>query len=183
MNAASVTQTNWKALKRLSFQFLSNLHDAYPQWNFADLQRHLDIPDTKLMRDLAELAGFEQTAALPVAVQNKVLRLMLHGYCSPGEIAKKTGASSHQVETFMREAMPKYGNGKYGSTQWGSPLEKAKIPTCAKIRRISSRGQISYRGRLRGLGAEYANRICWIEEREKTLLIHIAGMKSLEIAV
>ncbi len=176
-DGAAVTRANWEALRRLALLLFGRLRKANPDWGFEDLQRHLNLPFTKLFVELAEEAGFERRSAPTTTDQNKILRIMLQGMIDAEQIARETGLPPEVVQDFMRETGVPYGAGGYGTFPWpGAPKKKddGLLPS-ARPRKISGKGQLSYKGRVYGLGSSYANRRCWVQEAGTLVIINCAG--------
>lgn len=184
MGSGSVTtRENWEALRRLALLHLSHERQANPGWRFEDLQRHLNLPSTKLIQEIAEEAGFEQRRKPSKSDENKILRAMLQGILGSDEIARKTKLPRKLVESFLKGAGVPYGAGGYGRFPWpgaSSRRDDDALPSAAR-RRISEKGQLSYQGRVYGLGASYANRVCWIEEAGTRLVVHCAGRATVTL--
>ena len=63
------------------------------------------------------------------------------------------------------------GPSKPGESQW---------PTL-EPRRVSEKGQMSYEGRVYGLGVECAGRVCWVEEAGERLIVHFADLPRVAV--
>lgn len=176
-DGASTTRENWAALRRLAELFLLGCRRANPDWSYADLRCHLNLPDTFLIRTLAEEAGFGTEAELTLAEENRILRLVIGGTRSLGEIAEKTGIALEAVRDYLGSIDPGYGGGGYGVSPFPSALGKSMeyARSVPNVRRISAKGQLCFEGHTYGLGMEYARQICWIEKLNAQLIIHLAG--------
>ena len=179
---AGTTRENWRTLQRLAALHLSTLRREHPDWDLETLQRHLNLPTTKLLAELAKEAGFEGSRALFSRQENKILRAMLQGILCPERIAMQARVSLEAVKKFLSENQFPYGSGTYGQVHWGGTAKEAldELPL-SQPRSVSRKGQFSYKGRLYSLGASYAGSPCWIREAGERLLIHCPGRGTLTL--
>jgi hypothetical protein len=168
-------------LRRLGLLCLTDLRRANPEWSLDDLVRHLDLPDTRLIQELAQQAGFVRPDELTSRQENQILRSLLRGRVSVDAIAQENGIPPNAVKAFLKDNRFGYGAGGYGQVAWGQPFGVAARPERSKTRRISRKGQFSYRGRVYGLGTGFAGEVCWIEEAGSRLLVHCAGRPGIAV--
>lgn len=178
-SGADATKANWQALMRLAGKLFANLRRENPEWHFGELKNHLGLPETTLFRELAEEAGVEHGSALCSTDKNRILRVMRRGIFGPAQIARDTKLPLAQVKDFLDEVGVPFGAGGYGMFPWpgGSDGAAAGRRPKAQPRRVTKNGQVSYRGRLYGLGRCYAGTIAWVEDRGEKLAFHFLGRR------
>ena len=182
-SGADATRENWQALRRLALLCLADLRRQNPEWSLGDLKRHLSLPDTGLFQELTEEAGFEPPDALPAGEQNRVLRVMLRGVFSPREIARETKLPLPRVKEILDKAGVPYAAGGWGMFTWpGTQEAEEGSATAATPRRVSKKGQFSYKGRKYGLGSACSTGICWVEEAGKSLIVRLPGRSSVTLS-
>ena len=64
-SGAKSTNQNWANLRRLARRLFRQLHAQNPSWDYEDLQRHLNLPSSKMLMDLASEAGITRTRSPP----------------------------------------------------------------------------------------------------------------------
>ena len=168
-----------RALCRLAGTVFVRLRREYPGWGFGELRKHLGLPDTKLFRELAEEAGFRLAGTLSPSEENAVLRALRRGVFGGEDVACETGLPLAKVEDFLDEVGVPFGAGGWGMFPWpGKPGERAPgRPSRPEPRRVSKKGQISYRGRVYGLGSLYARSVTWVEDRGDKLVCRFSGAR------
>lgn len=169
------TKQNWRALLRIAKLFLADFRKAHADWNFTDLCAALDLPNTPSMRTLAKEAGFSLQEGLSPEQENDILRLMVKGLNVPAEIAGKTSLPLEQVQAFIFDVLPGYGQAGFGVSPYPAfAIPKNLHPAHTRIRRVSAKGQFSYDGHRYGLGKERANQLCWIRTEAGYLYVHFS---------
>ena len=182
-SGADATKANWQALRRLAVLLFARLHKENPDWDFRDLEGNLSLPDAKLFQKLAEEAGFELGGALSPAQQNKILRAMLREIFSPEEIARATKLPLPEVKGFLEQVGVSFGAGGYGMFPLPGDPEKADdgAAPVAQPRRVSAKGQFSYKGRTYGLGSACAGRVCWVVEADSRLVVRFSDRPAIVV--
>lgn len=182
MGSGSETTTgNWGALRRMALLHLCDLRRSHPNWDLEDLQRHLDLPATRLLLDLAQQAGFLRSEGITARQENQILRSLLRGVFSPERIAEEARLSPQAVMEFLNANHLGFGTGAYGQVPWGQASGVPAGGADRKARRVSRKGQLWYGGRVYGLGAAYAGEVCWVEEAGDRLLVHCPGRPGVAI--
>lgn len=140
-----------------------------------------DLPGSAFFFELAKEAGFrlrqESTPEELVAVAQACIR----GARSEDLIAKETGLPSERITQILGSFAQGYGQAPFGIAPYGGSRRfsdgRSMVP-----RRITSVGQLSYRGHTYTLGAAYRNRIAMLVERGSRLTLTFADRPPLDLA-
>lgn len=182
-SGADTTRANWEALLGLTADIFSELHRAHPEWATADLCEHLGLPRTNLFKRLARESGFAPARGLLPKEEAAVLRAMVQGVVCPEAISRQTGVPANRVREFVERVGVPFGAGGFGSTPWpGGPVQAlAKAEAAVAERRVSRKGQFSYRGTAYTLGAAYGGSICWVRDAGSVLVVLCPGRPHLTL--
>ncbi len=181
-SGADATRDNWQALRRLAGLLFACLRRENPDWNLEDLERHLELPRTRLFQELGQEAGFEPRSTLSAADENRILKTMLRGVFSPEEIARETELRLPRVKEFLEKTGVPFDAGGWGMFPWPGERDGQEGPASkAEPRRISKKGQFSYKGRTYGIGSLVANRTCWVEEAGSRLVVHFSDRPAMMV--
>jgi hypothetical protein len=161
---------NWVALRAIATSFFRNIRKEHPEWTTKVLLENLDLPHTALMLDLAATAGFCCGAEPTTDEICAILAQQMNGIHSAEAISCQTGIALQKVQRVLETRAGGYGKAPYGYAPYGS--NRAVSNGKASVsRRITVKGQLSYRGNRYSLGALYRGRTVFVRERESDLLV------------
>jgi hypothetical protein len=166
----------WEVL-RLCLPYVRQVH---PDWTPERLLAESGIlPDPTIVALIRALdSAIDQPPSYPDADHQRVIAAITVGIWSPRVIADETGISLDRVRSIIAHAgygLQPYGVGGYGRCR------RPSIDGDAVRRRISSRGQMTYRRRTYSLGKLYRGRIAWIAERGQLLQVSVGDRPTVEL--
>ena len=180
-SGSEATRENWRGLRRLANLLFARLRLEHEKWNYRDLKRELDLPPTKLFQELASEAGFPLQKPLLFSEERSVLKAMVAGVLGPEAISKATQLPLEAVRGFCHELGAPFGGGGWGMFSWPGRVRgeggrsAGGHTSTVHLRRITSKGQMSYKGVLYGLGSSCAGSHCWVVEAGDRLIVHFAS--------
>src|SRR5258708_8841808 len=158
------TQRTWTSLKRIALEHFKLLRIQQPRWHCEDLLLSLELSPTALLHELAGLAGFKSRAEPSVQEVCAVAGKWMHGVSSPEAIASETNLPVERVHQILDFAQSGYGTSRYGEAPYGGNRKysdgKSSVP-----RRVTVKGQLTYRGHTYTLGTAYRGRTVLLQER------------------
>ncbi|MGH7142920.1 MAG: hypothetical protein ACREJ2_02160 [Planctomycetota bacterium] len=177
------TQINWQTLCRLAGAHLNRLYTEQDSLTYETLLQSMNLPDTPLIRDLAEQAGFDVAGGLSRQEENRIHRALRKGITEPRAVAEATGIAMGKIERHLARIGAPYGGGGYGAAPWPKATDGVAETDGEAFspRRISARGQISFSGKLYSVGVQYGHSVCWVRAEPDSLLIRFPNEQSLQI--
>lgn len=167
-------------LADLAMRYLSHLRDRHPTWTIHEVTAHLgEGPPSPLLAKLVAASGFTPPSSDPVDVELVVAKISAGVHCEY-TIADETGLSITAVRAAL-EVAAGYGGIGYGQGAYGrsAAISDGHQPV---LRKVSSMGQMSYRGGSYCLGKAYRGRIAHVLERWPVLHVRFADRPPLSLA-
>lgn len=164
------SRKTWDALQKLSLSYFIELKSQHKAWTLNQLLEKLDIPRTALFCRLAEQAGFAENGTPSPEQVCAVAGLCMKGVWSIETIAQELSLPVQIVKEVFRKCAAGFGQAPYGVSPYSGSKKfsdgKETVP-----RRVTTAGQLSYRGCLYTLGASFRGRRALIKERGEQLLV------------
>lgn len=171
-NTPTSTQDNWRGLQKLSLLFLKELHAKNPELRREDVLKMLALPNTSLMLDLLNSAGFTSKIEPSPGEILAVAATLMAGATSPEIVARETQVSLEIVNKVIAMKGAGYGTSAFGIGGYGNSREVSKGHALVR-RRVTVNGQISYRGNIYSLGRVYGGRTVTLFERKKEIVVNL----------
>lgn len=164
------TKETWAALQQIALRYFKEVHRSRPSCKASDLIEELSLPETPLIFDLLKKSGFLDDATPSIAQLSAVAGMCIRGVWSEATIAAETRIPIDTVRAIFESYKCGYGNTPYGSTPYGGShgISKDNEPV---PRRVTTAGQLRYRGKIYTLGARYRGRNAMVRERKDQLLL------------
>jgi len=166
-----------RILTQLARALFPRLRRENPHWDYADLRDNLDLPDTDSLRECAREAGFALPGPLSRDEENTILRTLRRGVFGPEDVARETGLPLVFVKAFLDEIGVPFGAGGWGMFPWPCKVGGRKRVSMPEPRRVSAKGQLSFRGHTYGLGTRYAGAIAWVAEHDGKVIARFSGAR------
>lgn len=170
MSHESTTRQNWLALQEVTLKYFCEIHARHPEWTSEGLVDSLNLPRTALFLELANKAGFKRQAIPSPEQICAVANMIMKGVWSHLTIADELKLPLDVVAKIFESQSRGFGIMPYGVCPYGGN-RKVSDGANAVARRVTTAGQISYRGTIYTLGAAYRGRSALIRERGDQLLV------------
>ena len=164
------TNLNWNALKRLAGLHLHSLHRDHPDWCLEDLHSALSLPRTALLSQMLRAAGFVDRQEPTLAEITAVAAQCFRGARSASTIGLNTGLPKERVQAILQAQVNGYGCGPYGRQPYGGN-RKCSNGQSTVPRRVSDRGQLSYRGFKYTMGTVHRGQTVLLREEGQAILV------------
>jgi len=163
---------NWGALRTVAIAHFQYLRSEHPEWSLPRVFESLKLPRTRFLTELAEIAGFRDSTEVTDAATCAVAGCILKGVWSPEVIAKETALSVEVVCKILQTSPSGFGFGGYGDSAYGSSRAYSKEGGVV-TRKITTAGQLSYKGSIYTLGCVYRGRHALVREEGECLVVAV----------
>jgi hypothetical protein len=162
---------------------LPYLKRHHPTWTAEQVLTEAGIPAIPEIVRLLRAARFpsHQPVGSTIGERERVLEALNLGIWSSQVIAEETGISRERVQRIIATDAG-FGLQPFGMSEYGRCKHRS-VDGQAVSRRITPRGQVTYRRRTYSLGRLYRGRIAWIAERDRLLLVTVADRPTLELPI
>lgn len=165
-----VSKVEFSKLKEIAELFFAELKSKNPEWDSSKVFKELNIPQTDTFVELISKTGFRSdTHPTPEQICT-VAGCCMRGLWSEETIAHESGIPLSIVKNVFEVCSRGYGLAPYGKVPYGGS-KKFSTGKISVPRRVTTAGQLSYRGCLYTLGAHYRGRNALVQERGSQLLV------------
>lgn len=164
------SKENWQALRRIALRYFKEVHRTHPACQAEDIIRELNLPDTALIAELLNEAGLRGKNDPTPDQVCAVAGMCIRGVWSESTISKETKIPIEMVRAIFESYGRGYGQAPYGLAPYGGNRKTSKNNQPVQ-RRVTTRGQLAYRGKRYSLGALYRGRNAMIRERGEQLVV------------
>lgn len=158
----------WTVLKEVAKAHFAHLRSKYPNWTISDVLDNFHAKGNGIILQLVEEAGFYWN---PACTQDQVIAVagrFAAGITTARAIAFETRIPQPLVEAILERIEAGYGSSPYGK-KYGRN-RAISIEGNPVKRKVTTMGQISYRGKRYTLGMSYSGHVASVVEKGDRLI-------------
>lgn len=175
------TSENWRALKKIALALFKAAYLEDPDKTAEQILGRYELPQNRLLMELIQKAGFRRQIEPATEEFGIAAAYEKQGIPYETAISRQTSAPVVRVHSIPAAIDLGYGMVPYGHAHYGG-CRKVSDGKRAVARKVTTNGQLSYRGHLYSIGVRNRGQVAKVLERDAQIIVSLPGKTRLQLA-